>query len=93
MHLIGINDNQTAHKTFRAILIGFNDVKMMELTTETMLDKVLMIEDILTEKQLLVLQDMLYVYKDLQEVVHNYPEPDTLFTQTQRDLFNLFDIK
>lgn len=60
---------------------------------KTMLDKVLMIEDILTEKQLLVLQDMLYVYKSLQEEVHNYPEPDTLFTQTQRELFDLFDIK
>ena len=63
------------------------------MKTNTMLDTVMTIEDILTEKQLLVLQDMLYVYKDLQEVVHNYPEPDTLFTQTQRDLFNLFDIK
>jgi len=58
-----------------------------------MLDKVLMIEDILTEKQLLVLQDMLYVYKDLQEEVHNYPPEDTLFTQTQFELFDLFDIK
>ncbi len=60
---------------------------------KTMLDKVLMIEDILTEKQLLVLQDMLYVYKDLQEEVHNYPPEDTLFTQTQFELFDLFDIK
>ena len=63
------------------------------MKTNTMLDTVMTIEDILTEKQLLVLQDMLYVYKELQEEVHNYPEPDTLFTQTQRDLFNLFDIK
>jgi hypothetical protein len=60
---------------------------------KTMLDKVLMIEDILTEKQLLVLQDMLYVYKDLQEEVHNYPPEDTLFTQTQFELFDLFGIK
>ena len=63
------------------------------MKTNTMLDKVLMIEDILTEKQLLVLQDMLYVYKDLQEEVHNYPPEDTLFTQTQFELFDLFDIK
>jgi hypothetical protein len=63
------------------------------MKTNTMLDTVLTIEDILTEKQLLVLQDMLYVYKELQEEVHNYPEPDTLFTKTQFELFDLFDIK
>jgi hypothetical protein len=63
------------------------------MKTNTMLDTVMTIEDILTEKQLLVLQDMLYVYKELQEEVHNYPEPDTLFTKTQFELFDLFDIK
>jgi hypothetical protein len=60
---------------------------------KTMIDKVLMIEELMTEKQLLALRDMLYVYKDLQEEVHNYPEPDTLFTKTQQELFDLFDIK
>ena len=63
------------------------------MKTNTMLDTVMTIEDIMTEKQLLVLQDMLYVYKELQEEVHNYPEPDTLFTKTQFELFDLFDIK
>jgi hypothetical protein len=63
------------------------------MKTNTMLDTVMTIEDILTEKQLLVLQDMLYVYKELQEEVHNYPEPDTLFTKTHFELFDLFDIK
>ena len=63
------------------------------MKTNTMLDTVMTIEDILTEKQLLVLQDMLYVYKELQEEVHNYPEPDALFTKTQFELFDLFDIK
>ena len=63
------------------------------MKTNTMLDTVMTIEDILTEKQLLVLQDMLYVYKELQEEVHNYPEPDTLFTKTQFELFDLFYIK
>ena len=63
------------------------------MKTNTMLDTVMTIEDILTEKQLLVLQDMLYVYKELQEEVHNYPEPDTLLTKTQIELFDLFDIK
>jgi hypothetical protein len=65
---------------------------MMELITETMLDTVLTIEEILTEKQLLVLRDMIYTYKQLQEEVHNYPEPNTLFTKTQLELFEIFDI-
>jgi hypothetical protein len=63
------------------------------MTCQTMLDTVLTIEEILTEKQLLVLRDMIYTYKQLQEEVHNYPEPDTLFTKTQRELFDIFDIK
>jgi hypothetical protein len=63
------------------------------MTCETMLNTVLTIEEVLTEKQLLALQDMLYTYKQLQEEVHNYPEPDTLFTKTQRELFDIFDIK
>lgn len=63
------------------------------MTHQTMLDTVLTIEEVLTEKQLLVLRDMLYTYKQLQEEVHNHPEPDTLFTKTQRELFDIFDIK
>jgi hypothetical protein len=63
------------------------------MTCETMLNTVLTIEEVLTEKQLLALQDILYTYKQLQEEVHNYPEPDTLFTKTQRELFDIFDIK
>jgi hypothetical protein len=63
------------------------------MTCETMLNTVLTLEEVLTEKQLLALQDMLYTYKQLQEEVHNYPEPDTLFTKTQRELFDIFDIK
>ena len=58
----------------------------------TMLDKVLMIEEALTDKQLTTLRDMLYHYKEFQEELYNYPEPDTLFTKTQRELFTLFDI-
>lgn len=56
------------------------------------LDKVLMIEEILTEKQLTALQDILYFYKEFENEKYNYPEPDTLFTQTQRELFHLLDI-
>ena len=46
----------------------------------------------LTDKQLLALQDMLQHYKEFQEELYKYPEPNTLFTQTQLDLFSLFDI-
>lgn len=63
------------------------------MTTQTLLNKVLMIEELLNEKQLTALRDMLYVYKELQSEVHNYPPEDTLFTQTQRELFDIFDIK
>ncbi len=46
----------------------------------------------LTDKQLLALQDMLQHYKEFQEELYKYPEPNTLFTQTQLNLFSLFDI-
>jgi hypothetical protein len=75
------------------ILIGFNFVKMMELTTETMIDTVLTMEEILTEKQLLSLRDIIYFYKEFQLELYNYPQEDTLFTKTQRELFDIFDIK
>jgi hypothetical protein len=66
---------------------------MMELITETMLDTVLTMEEILTEKQLLALRDILYFYKEFEMELYDYPQEDTLFTQTQRELFDIFDIK
>jgi hypothetical protein len=66
---------------------------MMELTTETMLDTVLTMEEILTEKQLLALRDILYFYKEFEMELYDYPQEDTLFTKTQRELFDIFDIK
>jgi len=57
-----------------------------------MLEKVLMIEEALTEKQLTALRDMLQHYKEFQEELYKYPDPQTLFTQTQFELFSLFDI-
>jgi hypothetical protein len=66
---------------------------MMELTTETMLDTVLTMEEILTEKQLLALRDILYFYKEFELELYDYPPEDTLFTKTQRELFDIFDIK
>jgi len=58
----------------------------------TDLEKVLLLEEILTEKQMTSLQDMLSHYKEFQEELYQYPEPDTLFTKTQRELFTIFDI-
>jgi len=66
---------------------------MMELTTETMLDTVLTMEEILTEKQLTALRDILYFYKQFELELYENPPEDTLFTKTQRELFDIFDIK
>jgi len=65
----------------------------MELTTETMIDTVLTMEEILTEKQLTALRDILYFYKEFELELYEYPPEDTLFTKTQRELFDIFDIK
>ena len=46
----------------------------------------------LTDKQLLTLQDMLQHYKEFQEELYKYPDSQKLFTQTQFQLFSLFDI-
>jgi hypothetical protein len=75
------------------MLTGFKSVKMMELTTETMIDTVLTIEEILTEKQLTALRDIMYFYKEFELELYDYPQEDTLFTKTQRELFDIFDIK
>lgn len=66
---------------------------MMELITETMIDTVLTMEEILTEKQMLALRDILYFYKEFELELYEYPPEDTLFTKTQRELFDIFDIK
>jgi len=58
----------------------------------TDLEKVLLLEEILTEKQMSSLRDMLSHYKEFQEELYQYPEPNTLFTKTQRELFTIFDI-
>lgn len=47
----------------------------------------------LTDKQMLALQDMLCFYKEFQNELYNYPPEDTLFTKTQRELFEIFDIQ
>ena len=65
---------------------------MMGVITKTMLDTVLEIEELLNEKQLTALRDMLYHYKEFQLELYEYPSEDTLFTKTQRELFDIFDI-
>jgi hypothetical protein len=59
----------------------------------TMLETVLKIEEVLTEKQLTALCDILYHYKEFQQELYSYPPEDTLFTKTQRELFDIFDIQ
>jgi hypothetical protein len=60
---------------------------------KTMLDDVLMIEEVLSEKQLLALRDILYHYKEFQLELYEYPPEDTLFTQVQLELFDIFDVR
>ena len=60
---------------------------------KSMIDTVLTIEEILTEKQLLSLRDIIYFYKEFQLELYNYPAEDTLFTKSQREVFEIFDIK
>jgi hypothetical protein len=64
---------------------------MMKMTD--LQDKVLMIEELLTEKQLTALQDILCFYKEFQNELYNYPPEDTLFTKSQREVFELFDVR
>ena len=65
----------------------------MQCTTSEMLDQVLTIEEVLSDKQLLALRDILSFYKEFQEELYNYPEDTTLFTKSQLELFKLFDIQ
>ena len=52
----------------------------------------LMTDELLNQKQLMALRDILSFYKEFQEELYDYPEPDTLFTSTQLELFEMFDI-
>ena len=63
------------------------------MKTNTMLDTVLTIEEVLTEKQLTALRDIMYFYKEFELELYEYPPEDTLFTKSQRELFEIFDIK
>lgn len=56
-------------------------------------DKALMTEELLNEKQLTALRDILYFYKEFELELYEHPPEDTLFTKTQRELFDIFDIQ
>jgi hypothetical protein len=58
----------------------------------TLLETVLMTEELLNEKQLTALRDILYSYKEFQLELYDYPPEDTLFTKAQRELFEIFDV-
>jgi len=58
-----------------------------------MLDQFLTIEEVLTEKQLYSLQLMLQHYREFQEELYNYPPEESLFTKSQREVFQIFDIR
>lgn len=63
-------------------------MKMTELQ-----NKILEIEEVLGDKQLTALRDILYFYKEFQGELYDYPPEDTLFTKTQQELFDIFDIR
>ena len=41
----------------------------------------------LSEKEFQTLRDMILTYKEFEEELYDYPPEDTLFTETQRNLF------
>lgn len=60
---------------------------------ENLLDIVLGIEEVLTEKQLVALRNILSFYKEFELELYNFPPENTLFTETQRELFQIFEIE
>ena len=46
-----------------------------------------------TEKELTTIQNMMEFYKDFQQELYGYPEPENLFTETQRNLFKQFGVE
>ena len=48
--------------------------------------------EVFNEKEFKTLQDMILSYKEFQSELYDYPEENTLFTETQRKLFSAFDI-
>jgi hypothetical protein len=59
--------------------------KPMQLTKQSL-------QDVFTEKEFKTLQEILLNYKEFQSELYDYPDEDTLFTDTQLNLFSAFDI-
>lgn len=57
----------------------------MQLTKQSL-------QDVFTEKEFKTLQEILLNYKEFQSELYDYPDEDTLFTDTQLNLFSAFDI-
>ena len=56
-------------------------------------DKSMELTEVFNEKEFKTLQDMILFYKEFQSELYDYPEENTLFTETQRKLFSAFDIE
>tara|TARA_B100000073_G_C23526843_1_gene490361 strand:- start:216 stop:419 length:204 start_codon:yes stop_codon:yes gene_type:complete len=56
------------------------------------METVLNLQDCLTEKQLTALRGMVEFYRDFNEELYDYPAEETLFTESQRELFQIFDV-
>ena len=58
----------------------------------TEMETVLNLQDCLTEKQLTALRDMVEFYRDFEEELYDYPPEENLFTRSQLELFQIFDV-
>lgn len=56
-------------------------------------DKPMELTEVFNEKEFKTLQDMILFYKEFQSELYDYPEENTLFTETQRKLFSAFDVE
>ncbi len=58
----------------------------------TEMETILNLQDCLTEKQLTALRDMVEFYRDFEEELYDYPPEENLFTRSQLELFQIFDV-
>ena len=58
----------------------------------TEMETILNLQDCLTEKQLTALRGMVEFYRDFQEELYDYPAEENLFTRSQLELFQIFDV-
>ena len=58
----------------------------------TEMETILNLQDCLTEKQLTALRDMVEFYRDFEEELYDYPHEENLFTRSQLELFQIFDV-